>query len=252
MPATPAPTATPTAAPTPTPTPLPGPATVNLGLAGNYAVLTKTGITAANASEHVTGDMGVDPIDHTAITGFAMTAVGDHFSSAMVTGTIWASNTDSRGAIGVSQARLDMETAYTNASPATRTPPTDAAHLNLAAGSLLPWTVFTPGLYHWGSDVNIPSGGITLAGNATSVWIFQVQGNLNDNGGLITLTGGALPQNVFWQVTGTTTLFTASQFKGIVLGKTDIVLQGTATFLGRALSQTQVTLAGSSSITKPN
>ena len=46
-------------------------APVGLGAAGNYAILAKTGISTVPPSV-VTGDIGVSPIDSTAITGFSL------------------------------------------------------------------------------------------------------------------------------------------------------------------------------------
>lgn len=45
-----------------------GPARVNLGLAGEFVILTKTGITNVPTSA-ITGDIGTSPITGAAITG---------------------------------------------------------------------------------------------------------------------------------------------------------------------------------------
>ena len=59
-----------------------------------------------------------------------------------------------------------------------------------------------PGVYKWGTGVLIPAD-ITLNGSATGVWIFQIaQGLTVSNAVSVHLTGGALPKNVFWQVSG--------------------------------------------------
>jgi hypothetical protein len=44
---------------------------VNLGTAGNYVILTKSGISTVPSSA-ITGDIGVSPIDASAITGFSL------------------------------------------------------------------------------------------------------------------------------------------------------------------------------------
>ncbi len=62
------------------------------------------------------------------------------------------------------------------------------------------------------------------------------------NGAIVALAGGALPENIFWQVSGQATLGTTSQFKGNILCQTLIDLQTGATMNGRALAQTAVTL----------
>ena len=43
---------------------------VNLGTAGNFVILAKSGISTVPTSA-ITGDIGVSPIDATAITGFS-------------------------------------------------------------------------------------------------------------------------------------------------------------------------------------
>jgi hypothetical protein len=58
------------------------------------------------------------------------------------------------------------------------------------------------------------------------------------------LSGGALPQNVVWQVAGIVKLNTTSHIEGIVLGKTAITLATGASVNGRLFAQTAVTLAG--------
>jgi hypothetical protein len=58
----------------------------------------------------------------------------------------------------------------------------------------------------------------------------------------ITLAGGALPENIYWQVAGAVTLGTTSHFEGIMLCKTAVVLGNLATMNGRIFAQTAVTL----------
>jgi len=58
----------------------------------------------------------------------------------------------------------------------------------------------------------------------------------------MTLSGGALAKNIFWQVAGTATFGANSHFEGVVLAKTDIKLLTGTTMNGRTLSQTQVVL----------
>lgn len=58
------------------------------------------------------------------------------------------------------------------------------------------------------------------------------------------MSGGALPQNVFWQVAGIVSLGTTAHMEGIVLSQTAITLGTGASVNGRLLAQTAVTLAG--------
>ena len=106
------------------------------------------------------------------------------------------------------------------------------------------------GVYEWGSAVNIPTD-LILNGSATDVWIFKVAGTLTmaaDRN--ITLMGGALPQNIFWQVSGTVNIGARTNFNGIILGQTSITLQTNASEVGRLLAQTAVIL-DKNAVTKP-
>jgi hypothetical protein len=90
--------------------------------------------------------------------------------------------------------------------------------------------------------VTIPTN-VTISGGANDVWIFQTSGNLSQSSAtIITLSGGARAQNIFWQVAGMVTVGTGAHFEGIVLCKTQVTLQTGATMNGRILAQTQVAL----------
>ena len=70
----------------------PNPA-VNLGTAGNYAILAKSGISTTGTTA-ITGHLGVSPITSTAITGFGLilSSDGTYSTSNLVTGRVYASN----------------------------------------------------------------------------------------------------------------------------------------------------------------
>ena len=210
------------------------PSAVPLLTAANYEVLAKSGITNI-ATSHITGAMGVSPIASTAITGFALTldGSGQFSTSAQVTGHVYAANYTAPTPATLTQAILDMQAAYTNA--ASRTPD----FVEFDAG-LLNGDVLSPGVYRWSTAVAI-SGSITLAGNASSVFIFQIAGALTLAAAQsIILSGGVLASNVFWQVATNTAIGAAATFNGIILGFTDITLGAGATLHGKCLSQTAV------------
>jgi hypothetical protein len=224
-----------------------GPQPVDLGLAGNFVILAKSGISTVPTSA-VTGDIGVSPIDHTAITGFSETMdASNAFSiSTQVTGKIYAADYTEPTPTNLTTAVSDMEIAYTDA--AGRTSP--APITELGAGNITTMDL-APGLYKWGTGLAIDAAGVTLTGGANDVWIFQVAQTLTvANDAIVTLSGGAQAKNIFWQVAGQTTLGTTSDFKGIILDQTAIVLQTGATMHGRALAQTAVTL-DATAITAP-
>jgi hypothetical protein len=217
-----------------------GPAPVNLGTAGNFVILSKTGISSTGTTS-ITGDIGVSPIDQTAITGFGLTLSSDgtYATSPLVIGEVYASDYAVPTPTMMTTAVSDMENAYTDA--AGRTNPTAT---ELGAGDISGLTL-TPGLYKWGTGVTINSPGLTLncQGNANAVFIFQIGQTLTvGNGAILTLSGSCQAKNVFWQVAGQTTFGTTVQFQGIVLDQTAIVLNTGATLDGRALAGTAVTL----------
>jgi uncharacterized repeat protein (TIGR02543 family) len=99
-----------------------------------------------------------------------------------------------------------------------------------------------PGLYNWNSGVTIATD-VTLTGSASDVWIFQISGTLDVSSGVhVNLSPGVLASNIFWQVTGQTTLGTGSTMNGNILDQTTIVLNTGAALNGRALAQAAVTL----------
>jgi hypothetical protein len=210
---------------------------VNLGKADSYAILSKSGITNVPASS-ITGDMGVSPIAATAITGFALVADSTNtFSrSPQVTGKIYAANYASPTPANLTTAVSNMEAAYTDAAGRKLPDFTE-----LYAGDLSGKTL-VPGLYKWGTSVGA-NGNVVLNGSSTSVWIFQIAGNLTVASGVkFTLAGGAQAKNIFWQVAGYANLGTTSHFEGNILCKTAIHLLTGASMNGRALAQTAVTL----------
>ncbi|MEJ7735604.1 MAG: ice-binding family protein [Polyangiaceae bacterium] len=104
----------------------------------------------------------------------------------------------------------DMEAAFTDAAART-------ADVNELGGGSIGGITIGPGVYRWVTPLLIPAN-LTLSGAADEVWIFQIAGDLEvSNGVKISLTGGARPANVFWQVAGKVVVGTTSHFEGVVL-----------------------------------
>jgi len=214
-----------------------GPLPVGLGTAGNYAVLAKTAVSSVPPSV-VTGDLAVSPAAATFITGFSLVADATNVfsTSTQIVGKAFAADYAVPTPTNLTTAVSNMEAAYIDA--AGRPTPD---FLELGTGNIGGKTL-APGLYKWTSTVTIPAD-VVLSGGANDVWIFQTTGDLTMDAAMrVTLAGGALAKNVFWQVAGNTTFGASSHFEGVVLGKTDIKLVTGATMNGRALSQTQVVL----------
>ena len=231
-----------------------GPAPVQLGgttdlaAAGAYVILAKTGITNVTGSSITGGHLGLSPAAASLITGFGETAdASNTFSTAAAVQSPWriyASTYTAPTPSNLTSAVLNMEAAYTDA--AARNQPD---FLNLSSGNLGGLTL-APGLYTWGSGVTVPND-VTIAGGATDVWIFQVSNTLDVSAGKKILLGGAADaKNIYWQVAGAVTLHENSHFEGVIMSKTGITLQTTATLHGRAYAQTLVAL-NNNAITAP-
>lgn len=93
---------------------LTGPAFVNLGTAGNYVILAKSGISTTGTTS-IVGDIGLSPAAASFITGFALTAPPTTFStSPLVTGKVWAADYDPPTPANLTTAVSDMQTAFTD------------------------------------------------------------------------------------------------------------------------------------------
>jgi Ice-binding-like/Putative peptidoglycan binding domain len=217
---------------------------VNLGTAGNFAILAKTAVTTTGVTS-ITGNVGISPAAASLTTGFGLVldstgcfSVSD--PSSLVTGKIYAADYSTHGCTTpavLTTAVSDMQTAYTDAAGR---PHGVGPNLNIGSGTVSTQTL-APGVYTWGSDVTI-TGDITLSGSATDVWIFQISGTLGIDAGKQIILAGASSQNIFWQVADAVTFKPGSHFEGNILAQTNIAMQTGATLNGRALAQTAVTL----------
>jgi hypothetical protein len=223
-----------------------GVSAVNLGTAGNFAILAETAITDVPSSA-ITGNVGLDPASGAAIG----------ITCAEVVGTIYSDDAAGPLPCRVTSSGLlvtavaDMGNAYNDASgrgPAT------GGNLNVGGGTVTTQT-FPPGLYTWTTAVTIPAATtITLAGGPDDVWIFQVQGGTLTTSATtnMVLSGGAKAKNVFWQVAGSSVTVGAApaHFEGVILAKFAINFGTSATGNTRLLAQTAVNL-DHNTITQP-
>ncbi len=209
---------------------------VNLGMAADFAILAKSGISSVPAST-ITGDIGVSPAAATFITGFSLSADATNVfsTSPQVTGRVYAADFAPPTPSNMTTTISDMELAFTDA--AGRAPDV----IELGAGNIGGMTL-SAGVYKWGTGLLIPTD-VTLSGSATDVWIFQIAQDLTvSSGARIVLAGGALPENIFWQVAGFVELGTTAHGEGAFLCQTAITMRTGASVNGRLLSQTAVTL----------
>jgi len=218
---------------------------VDLGTASQYVVLAKSAISTVSPSV-ITGDLGLSPAAATYVTGFSLIAdaSGVFSTSSQVTGKLYAADYASPTPANLTTAVGDMGTAFTAA--AGRAPDVTGLGAGSIGGMTLP-----AGVYGWGTGLLMATD-VTLTGSNTDVWIFQVAKNLTvSNGAHLILAGGAVPANVFWQVSGDVRLGTTVQFDGTILCKTGIALNTGASLTGRLLAQTAVTLDANTLIAPP-
>jgi len=201
---------------------------LNLGAATNFAVL--AGSTVANTGfTTVTGDLGLSP--GSAVTGFP---------PGIVIGTLHVAD------ITAAQAKMDLTTAYNEASGRTVAPISVAGNIG---GETL-----APGLYKSTASLEISSGDLTLdaQGDARAVFIFQIASTLTTTAGRqVILSGGAKAANVYWQVGTSATLGTTTVFKGTIMADQSITLNTGATLEGRALTRIAAVTMDNNTITLP-
>jgi hypothetical protein len=234
---------------------------VILGAAGNYVILSKSGISTVPPST-ITGNIAVSPIAATAMTGFSLVEnpVGKYFESAQVVkgdniGRAFSADATPPTPAHLTTAVSNMEAAYTDAAsrPSQEGKNEIGAPVGTLGGELYGSSTnkLAPGVYTFTSNVIIGYN-LHLSGSATDVFIFRTTGNLNQVGGTqVILHGGALAKNVFWQVAGSAEIGDGAHMQGILLVKTSILFKTGSILDGRALSQTACDLQVAT-ITQPS
>jgi hypothetical protein len=224
---------------------------IDLGTAGDFSILTKSGISSTGITA-IEGDIGVSPAAASAITGFGLimdtNGESSHTTIAThVTGKVYASDYAPPTPSKLTVAVLDMETAYTTANNLV----TPAPIVNQGAGNLSGLTL-APGLYKWSTGVKInPGATVTLSGGPNDTWVFQIAQDLTlDPSAQVNLIGGAQAKNITWVVAGQAVLNTNTVLYGNILSKTLISLNTGAKVTGGLFAQTAVTL-NTATVNKP-
>jgi uncharacterized repeat protein (TIGR02543 family) len=219
-----------------------GPAAVNLGTAGDFTILTKSGVSTTGVTS-ITGDVGVSPAAATALTGFGliMDTNGQSSHTPIISGKAYAADYAAPTPAKMTKAVADMETAFTTANGLTTPAPIVGLYAGDISGRILP-----PGLYKWATGVLVTSAGVTLTGGPNDTWVFQIAQNLTiNNNAKITLLGGAQAKNIFWVVSGQATIGSNANVSGIILSKTLVSMNTGSRITGKLLAQTAVTLNAS-------
>jgi hypothetical protein len=221
--------------PTAPPSSPPGIPPVELGTAGNYAIIAKTGISTVPNSI-IYGDVAVSPITGTAITGFSMSLhpSGQWSTSSQINGKAFAANYAAPTASELTTAVGDMQRAYNDAAGR---PNEDGERINLGDGNIS-GEILTPGVYTFGVSIMIHAD-VAFKGGEDDVFIMQTTQSLAQAAGTkVTLLGGAQAKNIFWQIAGAVSVGASSQLQGILLVKEDVLLVTGSYLNGRVLSQT--------------
>ncbi len=198
----------------------PATAAINLGTAGNFAVLAGTTVTNTGPSIIDGGDLGVSP--GSAITGMP--------PGIMVPPYVM----HSADAAGL-QAQGDLTTAYNVAAGLAFD--TDLTGQDLGGLTLI------PGVYFFSSSAFL-TGTLTLdnLGDPNAEFVFQIGSTLitASNSSVVTINngGGVGGCTVFWQVGSSATLGTGTDFEGHILALTSITMTTGASILeGSALAR---------------
>jgi hypothetical protein len=225
------------------------PAAVNLGEAGDFTILAKSGISTTGTT-HIVGNLGLSPAKTSFYTGFgqALAPSGQYSttvsSPSLVIGRMYAADNTPPTPSNLTTSILNMQAAYTDAAGR----PVSFGDLDVGSAGEIGGLTLTAGVFKFTTPVTI-HGDLVLSGSSTDVWIFEIPGTLDLGSAVpapihITLMGGALAKNVFWQVAGDATIHNNCVFNGNILGKTMIAMDSGAVLNGKALAQTAVTLIG--------
>jgi len=199
-------------------------ATVGLGRADGFAVLSGAGITNTGAST-ITGDIGTFPT--LSETGF---------------GSIQLNGVDHGGDAVTQGAKTDLAAAF--AEGLARSPATNVA-------GELGGATMVAGVY--ASSAFGIAGTLTLdaKGNPDAEFVFQAGSTvIAEANSRVVLLNGADPCHVTWLVGSSATFHTAARFVGDVVARASITAQTGATFLGRLLARDGAVTMDTNTITK--
>jgi hypothetical protein len=200
-----------------------------LGAASSYALFTSSGtLTNAGAATTIAGDIGTN----------LGTATG--FTAGMYTGALQIEN------LATEDAAKGVAGAYTYLDEEVLT--------GTVHGTSLGSETLTEGVYLLGAASTL-TGELVLdgQGNSNALFIIKIDGALSTTAlSSVRLSNSASWQNVYWQVTGQTTVGTNAVFRGTIVGNGSISFLPSAMLQGRALTRAgAISLSGNRVTTSP-
>lgn len=186
----------------------------DLGTAAGFVLYTSAGEFTNSGSTTITGDVGNGT---GAVTGDDVLITGSkHFG-------------DSQGIANTNA----VSSAYAQLTSSTLNPCGSSLTSPLGASAVL-----SPGVY-CSTTATVLTGDLILDGKniANAKFIIKIDGALSVNEPVnIKLTGGALLENIYWQVNGAFNLLEGALFKGTVINAGAVNLASGASIAGRVLS----------------
>lgn len=237
-----------------------GASCVDLGSAADYVILAEAGVTytpeaIVSSTPKITGNIGISPAEASFITGFALDlpAGSAYSTSTLVTGAIYAPSYAPPTPSKLTTAVGDKLAAYNAAAAMVATgggasggsPGVACPNVGDLGGQTL-----TPGVYECGIAVQI-STGLDLTLNGAGVYVIKSTGTLSQAANTsVILSGGAVAENVFWQIAGAVSIGAGAHMEGNILSASSIALVTGATAKGRLYSATDVAMDGNT-VTQP-
>ena len=214
---------------------------VDLGSAGDFAILAGSAITSTGGGT-VNGNVGLSPETGAKITGL---------TAEKVNGIIYTVDGDGpdgavEGKALLKTAKYDLATAYSNTAALT------ADH---TVATELGGTTYAPGVYDSEDGTFDITGILTLdgGGDPDAVFIFKMESTLTtaaENSEVI-LINRAQASNVFWQVGSSATLGVESIFKGIIMAHASVTMNTDSVIEGRILARDGQVTFNSQSLDEP-
>lgn len=212
---------------------------IDLGSADGFAILAYISITSAPIS-NITGKVGLKPGTRSLINLNPATEVVGGLPE------VYAADDIGNSFDYLNIARENLIAAYRDIVSR----PADKDKIEIFAGK--PGGKILPaGIYRWSNGVTISSD-ITLEGNDTDIFIFQVTGEMRVSPNVrIILSGGARAKNIFWQVSKRVILESTSVAAGTIISQLTFEMKNLAQLNGRAFVKNGKLLLSQNVITKP-